>query len=127
MDTKEKEHQPSRMVEFLRKKDFRLEKELGRGACGQTVLLYDDQIDEYFVCKKYLPIETDLRQALFDNFVREVKLLHLVNHYNVVRIFNYYLYPDKHAGYILMEYVKGKDIERYRWIRQNTSMKYLPR
>ncbi len=104
---------PDRIVEFVRKKDLIFVKELGQGACGKTVILHDAVIDENFVCKKYAPIDEPLKQELFANFVREIKLLHILNHPNVVRVFNYYLYPDQLAGYILMELVNGKDIEEY--------------
>ncbi|MDQ1637170.1 MAG: eukaryotic-like serine/threonine-protein kinase [Pyrinomonadaceae bacterium] len=100
-------------IEFVRKKDLILKRQLGQGACGLTVLLYDSIIDEYFVCKKYSPINEALRETLFNNFVREIKLLHILNHPNVVRVFNYYLYPEQFAGYILMEFVEGTDIEEY--------------
>jgi len=102
-----------RIVEFVRKRDLIFQKELGHGACGRTVVLYDDIIEENFVCKKYAPVHEELRKELFQNFVREIKLLHLVNHVNVVRVFNYFIYPDKYSGYILMEYIKGTDIEDY--------------
>jgi eukaryotic-like serine/threonine-protein kinase len=102
-----------KIVEFLRKKDFVLKRELGSGACGRTVLLYDDVIDEQFVCKKFAPIHESFKAELFGNFVREIKLLHLLNHQNVVRVFNYYLYPELLTGYILMEYVCGSDIEDF--------------
>jgi serine/threonine protein kinase len=98
---------------FLRKKDYRLIRELGHGACGKTVLLFDEQIDEYFVCKKYQPFSESQRETLFKNFVGEIKLLHQLHHANVVRVFNYYLYPESLAGYILMEFVDGSDIEEF--------------
>ena len=101
------------IVHFLRSRDYILIKELGQGACGKTVLLDDDQIGQHFVCKKYSPYDESEREALFTNFVREIKLLHLLQHNNVVRVFNYYLYPDRFSGYILMEYVDGKDIEDF--------------
>lgn len=101
------------VVEFLRKRDFRLVKELGQGACGKTVLLYDEQIDEHFVCKKYTPYSEEHRQELYASFVREIKLLHQVHHPNVVRVFNYYLYPEAFAGFIVMEYIGGSDIDDY--------------
>lgn len=100
-------------VEFLRKKDFVLKQELGQGACGRTVLLYDPIIEENFVCKKYSPIHESLKEELFNGFVKEIKFLHLLNHPNVVRVFNYYLYPENKTGYILMEYVLGSDIEDF--------------
>jgi serine/threonine-protein kinase len=101
------------IVPFLRRRDYLLIRELGQGACGKTVLLYDETIDEQFVCKKYLPYSEIAREGLFANFLREIKLLHNVHHPNLVRIFNYYLYPEKFAGYILMEFVDGVEIDRF--------------
>lgn len=101
------------VIPFLRRHDYIFVKALGHGACGETVLLRDDLIDSLFVCKKYSPFDESLRQELFKNFLREIKLLHEVHHQNVVRVFNYYVYPDKWTGYILMEYVEGKDVEEH--------------
>ncbi len=100
-------------IEFLRYKDFILAEELGKGACGKTVLLYDETIEESFVCKKYCPYSESNRENLFNNFIREIKLLHHVFHQNIVRFFSYYLYPTKYSGYIIMEYVDGFDIQDY--------------
>jgi eukaryotic-like serine/threonine-protein kinase len=104
---------PGSVIPFLRRRDYQFVRALGQGACGETVLLHDDVIDGSFVCKKYSPIVESLRQELFKNFLREIKLLHEVHHQNVVRVFNYYVYPDKFTGYILMEYVHGLDIEQH--------------
>lgn len=102
---------PGSIVTFLRKRDYVFVKVLGQGACGQTVLLRDEVIGSQFVCKKYLPFSETHRQELFKGFLREIKLLHEVHHLNVVRVFNYYVYPEQLTGYILMEYVAGSDIE----------------
>ena len=104
---------PNKIIEFVRKKDYQLIEELGRGACGKTVLLYDDVINEKFVCKKYEPHYEEHKEVLFKNFIHEIKLLHLINHKNIVRVFNYYIYPDHLTGYILMEHIEGLDIESY--------------
>jgi eukaryotic-like serine/threonine-protein kinase len=101
------------IVKFLKSKDFRLLGELGRGACGKTVKLYDEEIKETFVCKKYEPFQGIHKEELFDNFIQEIKLLYLLNHRNVVRVFTYYIYREHLTGYILMEHVEGNDIERY--------------
>ena len=101
------------IIQFMRMRDYILVKELGRGACGITVLIHDDQIDEKFVCKKFTPYSEYERQQLFSNFIREIKILHQVYHENVVRVFNYYLYPDKFTGYILMEFIEGTDVREY--------------
>jgi len=101
------------IIHFVRQRDFLFRKELGQGACGRTVLLYDDIIGEYFVCKKYAPCDEHQRVELFKDFTREIKILHLLQHPNIVRVFSYFLYPESYAGFILMEYVEGRDIEEY--------------
>lgn len=102
-----------KVIQFLRNKDFVLVKTLGQGACGKTVLLRDDTINEFFVCKKYLPYDDEQKEELYKNFVQEIKILHLLYHNNIVRVFNHYLYPSQYQGYIVMEYVDGDDIEKY--------------
>jgi eukaryotic-like serine/threonine-protein kinase len=103
----------SDIVSFIRKKDYLMIKELGRGACGKTILLTDDFIHQDFVCKKYCPFDLDTREELFLRFIDEIKILHLLYHQNIVRVFNYYIYPSIFAGYILMEYIEGDDIQNY--------------
>lgn len=101
------------IIQFIRQHDYVFVRELGQGACGRTVLLCDDLIDEHFVCKKYCPYDEDRRPELYLNFVRETKMLHRLYHENVVRVFNYYLYPDRLSGYILMEFVDGQDVDEF--------------
>lgn len=101
------------IVKFIRSRDYVLVRELGQGACGQTVLLFDNLIDEHFACKKFVPYQEASREELFRNFVRETKILHAAYHENVVRVFNYYLYPNLLMGYILMEFVEGTDIDGF--------------
>ena len=104
--------EPKKIV-FQYGRGFVLHRELGRGACGLTVLLHDEAIDEYFVCKKYSPAQDAWREQLFAGFLREIKLMHAVHHINVVRVFNYLIYPERYSGYIFMEYVNGLDIDQY--------------
>jgi serine/threonine protein kinase len=87
--------------------------DLGNGACGRTVLLYDSEINEYFACKKYQPYDDTYKQEFYSRFVQEIKILHLISHQNIVRVFNHILYPEKYLGYILMEYIQGTTIEEY--------------
>lgn len=103
----------NKVIKFVRQKDFVLEKRLGQGATGNTVLLHDTVINERFACKKYAPANPAHAARFFDSFVREIKLLHLINHPNVVRVFNYYLFPEQSTGYILMEYVEGNSIDTH--------------
>lgn len=98
------------IVTFLRKRDYRFIRELGQGACGKTVLLFDEDIQDHVVCKKYEPYDEVERAALYQLFVREIKLLYQLHHPNIVRYFHHYLYPSLTAGYILMEFIEGEDI-----------------
>ncbi|MEX0944142.1 MAG: protein kinase family protein [Balneolaceae bacterium] len=102
-----------KIIEFLRKKDFLLKEYLGQGGTGKTALLYDQIIDELFVCKKYSPYYEDDQEKYYDNFIDEIKILHKIYHSNVVRVFNYYLYPCQVTGYIIMEFIDGVDITSY--------------
>ncbi len=103
----------SSAIRFLRKKDYKFIKEIGQGGTGKTILLKDEIIDEKFICKKYSPYCSEYQKLFFDNFKDEIKLLHLANHKNIVRVFNYYLYPENHTGYLLMEFIDGKNISTY--------------
>ena len=101
------------ILQFIRQRDYQLVKELGQGACGKTVLLHDAQIGANFVCKKYVPYAESEREALFQRFVEEIKLLYELHHRNVVRVYGHYLYTEQLVGYIIMEYVEGQGIEEY--------------
>lgn len=101
------------IIKFIRQKDYKFIKNIGRGATGATVLLKDELIDQLFICKKYQPIMGIDPKQYYDKFVNEIKLLYLVNNRNIVRVFNYYLYPEQATGYILMEYVDGQSISDY--------------
>jgi serine/threonine-protein kinase len=103
----------NKTIEFLRQKDYKFIKDIGQGGTGRTILLKDELIDETFVCKKYSPYYEEHIDLYFKNFVDEIKLLHLLYHVNVVRVFNYYLYPENKTGYILMEYITGNNISKY--------------
>jgi eukaryotic-like serine/threonine-protein kinase len=111
--SKVENHMTNEIIKFLRKKDYEFVKKLDRGGCGETVLLFDDIINEQFVCKKYAPFHDEHKEELFKNFIQEIKLLHLLHHKNIVRVFNYYIYPEILSGYILMEFIEGFDIEEY--------------
>lgn len=100
-------------IEFLRKKDYKYIKEIGQGGLGRTILLEDELISEQFICKKYSPILDEYKEKYFTNFIDEIKLLHNVYHLNLVRVFNYYLYPERFTGYILMEYINGQNVREF--------------
>ena len=93
------------VIEFLKSRDYiMINNNLGSGSFGKTVLLQDPYIKEFVVAKKYEPEIPQIREEFFKKFVEEIKILHKLNHNNVVRMYNYYIYDDFN-GYILMEWL----------------------
>ena len=101
------------LIKFIKQKDYKYIKELGQGGLGRTILILDSELDEQFVCKKYSPYDPKIKDEYYQYFKNEIKLMYHVNNINIVRIYNYYLYPEKNTGYILMEYVNGENIYEY--------------
>lgn len=99
------------IIPFVKQKDYiMVNNDLGGGSFGKTVLLQDPFIDELFVAKKYEPEFDGIKEQFYKNFLDEIKILYKLNHRNIVRIYNYYAYENIFTGYILMEYIDGKNI-----------------
>src|SRR5690242_12552689 len=101
------------IIQFVRTKNYVFIEEVGQGGTGRTVLIKDELIDEFFVCKKYSPFYSENRDQYFKYFIDEIRLLHKMYHKNIVRVFNYYLYPEQTTGYILMEFIKGQKVTEF--------------
>lgn len=109
------------IVKFTRTKEYLFEKYVGRGGTGKTVLLKDDILNTFFICKKYEPSAGNDKEDCFNRFIDEIKILYTLSHVNVVRIYTYFLYPEHTTGYILMEYINGTNIEDFlTWERTET-------
>jgi serine/threonine-protein kinase len=101
------------IIEFVRKKDYIFDRYIDEGGFGKTALLKDPVMDEYFVCKKYEPQPGIDKIEYYENFKNEIKIMYKLFHRNIVRIFNYYLYPGLATGYILMDFIDGTDIRTF--------------
>lgn len=102
-------------IEFNQSRHFKFIRELGSGGAGVTNLFHDETMDTYFAIKKYLPVgqNVNYKEEFYQRFVREIKILFKVPHPNIVRIYNYYLYPEYQLGYLQMEYIEGITIDKY--------------
>lgn len=104
-----------KIVEFdAIKKQFVLVRPLGSGGTGDTHLLKDETTDMFFAFKKYVPKDSNFIDENYERFVDEIKILFNLSHPNVVRVYNYYLYPQKKTGYLQMEYIEGDSIDEFR-------------
>ncbi len=101
------------IVEFDRKKQFRYIRPLGGGGTGDTHLFEDETTDMLFAFKKYAPKDLDYIDEYYVRFVEEIKILFKISHPNIVRVYNYYLYPEAKLGYLQMEYVDGETIDKF--------------
>lgn len=101
------------VITFDAMKKFTFIKSLGAGGTGDTHLFKDETTDMLFAIKKYVPKDTRFVNDYYFRFVDEIKLLLNISHPNIVRIYNYYLYPNEKTGYLQMEYVDGIPIDKY--------------
>lgn len=106
------------VITFDVKKNFTYIRPLGGGGTGDTYLFKDNTTDMLFAIKKYVPKDKRYIDDYYKRFVEEIKILFNISHPNIVRIYNYYLYPAAKTGFLQMEYIDGEsinDFESYPW------------
>lgn len=101
---------PGTVAKFDRVKQFIHIESLGQGGTGDTHLFKDETTDMFFAFKKYAPKDTNYINEYYERFVDEIKILFTISHPNIVRVYNYYLYPESKLGYLQMEYIDGVSI-----------------
>lgn len=104
---------PGEVVKFDSMKHFRYVSALGSGGTGDAHLFKDETTDMLFAFKKYSPKGINDTNETYKRFVDEIKILFKISHHNIVRIFNYYLYPEAKTGYLQMEFVEGTAINEF--------------
>lgn len=101
------------VISFSTKKNFTYIKTLGIGGTGDTHLFKDETTDILFAIKKYVSKDKLSINKNYIRFVDEIKILFNIYHPNIVRIYNYYLYPNLKTGFLQMEYIDGKTIDKF--------------
>lgn len=101
------------IVNFDMRKQFKYLDTLGKGGTGRALLFKDETTDMLFAIKKYETEDEQHKKEFYDRFVDEIKILFKLSHPNIVRVYNYYLYPEEKVGYLQMEYVKGSTLDNY--------------
>ncbi len=82
---------------------------LGQGGMGSVYLVEDKILDSENVAIKILHREYSFNKQHTRRFLREVKLMHKVNHPNVARTFD--VGADGNLVYFTMEYIKGTPLD----------------
>lgn len=101
------------VITFDVAKNFTYIEHLGDGGTGDTHLFKDETTDMLFAIKKYVPKDVRYIDDHYKRFVDEIKILFNISHPNIVRIYNYYLYPALKTGYLQMEYIEGSSIDKF--------------
>ncbi len=86
------------IITFDVKKNFKYVKPLGDGGTGETYLFKDETTDMLFAIKKYITKDSRFIDEYYKRFVDEIKILFNISHPNIVRVYNYYLYPVSKTG-----------------------------
>lgn len=107
------------ILKFIRTKEYVFLRNTGQGGTGKTILVKDEVLDINFVCKKYAPYDNKRETEYFNRFIEEIKIMYLLSHKNIVRIYSYFLYPEYTTGYILMEHIEGAKIDDYLFLQSN--------
>jgi serine/threonine-protein kinase len=87
---------------------FRIERELGRGAVGVVYLAHDTKLDRE-VAIKSLPAEVMENSKTRSRFQREARVLASLNHTNIATIHEV-LEEAEGIGYLVLEYVPGQTL-----------------
>ena len=84
-------------------KNYKLMKKLGKGSYGMVYLAQNIQNSQYVAIKKFDEISEDSQTII--QIARQLTILRLCNHPNIVRIIDAFLFPEKSRSlYIVMEY-----------------------
>lgn len=89
---------------------FEIERALGIGGMGAVYLARDTILEGSRVALKVLHSHLINNEDLYRRFLREVKLMHQVNHPNVVRTYD--IGNDGTTAYFTMEFVQGAAFEK---------------
>jgi serine/threonine-protein kinase len=87
---------------------FRIERELGRGAVGVVYLAHDTKLDRSVAIKSLPPEVKDNPKAL-SRFTREARVLASLNHPNIATIYEE-LEEAEGVNYLVLEYVPGQTL-----------------
>lgn len=87
---------------------YRILRELGRGAMGVVYLAHDQQIDRHVAIKTFL-LQSEENTQLRDALLREARTAGKLSHPNIITI--YQIAEDGDTLYLVMEYVVGGSLD----------------
>ena len=91
-------------------KDYKLGRQIGKGAYSIVKLVTDkatDQIHAMKIYEKYKLTDSARRKSV----TREIVIMQKLNHENIVKL--HYSFDNPHSIHLVMDYVKGKSLFQY--------------
>jgi serine/threonine protein kinase len=104
-------------------KNYRLLRQIGKGAVGVVYEAVDDTTNKKYAIKS-IPNKSLESGRAMDNLKRELKLLHGLNHPNIIKITG--LEKTVNNIYLVLEYCNGGNLYEYSTFYKNTYKKPLP-
>ena len=91
-------------------KNYRLLKEIGKGTTGTVYEAVDDSNGRKYAIKSIASAKLE-NKRIMDNFKRELKLLHGLNHLNIIKISG--IEKTVNNTYLILEYCNGGNLYEY--------------
>lgn len=104
-------------------KKYRLIREIGKGATGIVYEAVNDETNK-LVAVKAIPSAKLMEKRVMENFKRELKLLHGLNHGNIIKITG--VEKTVNNIYLILEYCNGGNLYEYSYYYRKTFGKNLP-
>ena len=91
---------------------------LGEGSFGKVYQGYDKRNKRQIAIKEFISIKKDF-DDVFEEFKREWEILTKLNHPHLVKYYDYYHIEKTSKLYLIMEYVKGIQLDKFEKIRKD--------
>jgi serine/threonine protein kinase len=107
---------------YKRVSHYLLKEKLGEGQYGVVYIGEDLTTGEVRAIKRIKKVRL-AHDSSFKNQMREIEIMRLLNHENIVRLYDY-TSTSKHL-YLVMEFCSGKDLTHQRSVGEQTTLHYL--
>jgi serine/threonine protein kinase len=104
-------------------KNYRLTREIGRGTAGTVYEAIDDKTNKLVAVKSIQSLKLKDKRVM-ENFKRELKLLHGLNHNNIIKITG--VEKTVNNIYLILEYCNGGNLYEYLHFYKKTYGNPLP-
>ena len=98
-------------------KNYRLLREIGKGLTGTVYEAVDDSNGKKFAIKS-IPSSKLENKRILENFKKELKLIHSLNHNNILKIIG--LEKTVNNTYLVLEYCNGGNLNDYLMFKHQT-------